>query len=198
MHSSPLLQALDQRRSVPSKQLQEPGPDHETLLLMLRTAARVPDHGKLVPFRFIRIAGDARGALGEVLATRTLARDPAAAQAAVDKDRARFSHAPVIVAVVARLARGHKVPEQEQLMTAGSVCFALLQAAQALGFGAQWLTGWAAYDPVVAGVLGLQANETVAGFIHIGTPRLQVPERERPDAASLLVDWQPPQATAQP
>ncbi|HLM54212.1 MAG TPA: nitroreductase [Pseudoxanthomonas sp.] len=198
MRSSPLLQALDQRRSVPSRQLQAPGPDPETLLLILQTAVRVPDHGKLVPFRFIRIAGDARGALGDVLAARTLARDPGAAQAAVDKDRARFSHAPVIVAVVARLARGHKVPEQEQLMTAGSVCFALLQAAQALGFGAQWLTGWAAYDPVVAGVLGLQANETVAGFIHIGTPRLQVPERERPDAASLLVDWRPPQATARP
>ncbi|HZF97019.1 MAG TPA: nitroreductase [Pseudoxanthomonas sp.] len=194
MRSSPLLQALDQRRSVPSKQLQAPGPDLETLLLMLQTAARVPDHGKLVPFRFIRIVGAARGALGEVLAARTLARDPGAAQSAVDKDRARFSHAPVIVAVVARLMRGHKVPEQEQLMTAGSVCFALLQAAQALGFGAQWLTGWAAYDPVVAGVLGLQANETIAGFIHIGTPRLQVPERERPDVASLLVDWQPPQA----
>ena len=195
MRSSPLLQALDQRRSVPSKQLQAPGPDPETLLLMLQTAARVPDHGKLVPFRFIRIVGDARGALGDVLAARTRVRDPGAAQAAVDKDRARFSHAPVIVAVVARLTQGHKVPEQEQLMTAGSVCFALLQAAQALGFGAQWLTGWAAYDPVVASALGLQANETIAGFIHIGTPRLQVPERERPDAASLLVDWQPPQIT---
>jgi nitroreductase len=191
MRSPHLLQALDQRRSVPSRQLQEPGPDAETLLLMLQAASRVPDHGKLVPFRFIRIAGPARAALGDVLAARTLARDPGAAQAAVDKDRGRFSHAPLIVAVVARLTPGHKVPEQEQLMTAGSVCFALLQAAQGAGFSAQWLTGWAAYDAVVAEVLGLQANETIAGFIHIGTARIEVPERERPDAAALLVDWQP-------
>ena len=185
------LQALDARRSVPSKQLSAPGPDESTLLRMLTAASRVPDHGKLVPFRFLRISGDARHALGEALAARTLALDPNAPSAAVEKDRARFSHAPVIIAVVARLAPGHKVPEQEQLLTAGSVCFALLQSAQALGFGAQWLTGWAAYDGHILQTLGLQANEKIAGFIHIGTARLDVPERERPDAARLLSDWQP-------
>ena len=79
--------------------------------------------------------------------------------------------------------------EQEQLLTAGCVCFALLQSAQALGFGAQWLTGWAAYDAHIGQALGLQPNEKVAGFIHIGTPRLEVPERERPDAHALLEDW---------
>ena len=185
------LHVLDTRRSVPSKQLGEPGPDHATLLRMLASAVRVPDHGKLVPFRFIRLQGEARHALGDLLAARTLHLQPDAADAVVEKDRARFSHAPVIVTVVARLTPGHKVPEQEQLLTAGSVCFALLQAAQALGFGAQWLTGWMAYDDAVAATLGLSADERIAGFIHIGTARLDVPERERPDAARLLSDWQP-------
>ncbi|KFA39237.1 nitroreductase, partial [Xanthomonas vasicola pv. musacearum NCPPB 4384] len=85
----------------------------------------------------------------------------------------------------------HKVPEQEQLLTAGCVCFALLQAAQAHGFGAQWLTAWMGYDPAVTGYLGLEDNERIAGFIHIGTPRMQVPERERPDPRALLRDWTP-------
>ncbi|MEI2794688.1 nitroreductase [Pseudoxanthomonas sp. F11] len=185
------LHALDTRRSVPSKQLGEPGPDHATLLRMLSSAVRVPDHGKLVPFRFIRLQGEARHALGDLLAARTLHLQPDAADAVVEKDRARFSHAPVIVTVVARLTPGHKVPAQEQLLTAGSVCFALLQAAQALGFGAQWLTGWMAYDEAVATALGLSADERIVGFIHIGTPRMEAPERERPDPALLLTDWTP-------
>ena len=185
------LQFLDARRSVPSKQLGEPGPDDDALLRMLASAVRVPDHGKLVPFRFIRIQGDARQALGERLAARTLHLDPDAAEAVLEKDRARFSHAPTIVTVVARLTAGHKVPEQEQLLTAGSVCFALLQAAQALGFGAQWLTGWMAYDDAVAATLGLAPNERVAGFIHIGTPQREAPERDRPDPSALLTDWTP-------
>ena len=185
------LHVLDTRRSVPSKQLGEPGPDHATLLRMLASAVRVPDHGKLVPFRFIRLQGEARHALGDLLAARTLHLQPDAADAVVEKDRARFSHAPVIVTVVARLTPGHKVPEQEQLLTAGSVCFALLQAAQALGFGAQWLTGWMAYDDAVAATLGLSADERIAGFIHIGTPKMEAPERERPDPALLFTDWTP-------
>lgn len=159
---------------------------------MLQSASRVPDHGKLVPFRFIRIAGPSRQQLGEVLAAATLQRDARAAESAVEKERCRFSHAPVVVVVVARITAGHKVPEQEQLLSAGCVCFALLQAAQAQGFGAQWLTGWAAYDPQIATYLGLVAGEKVVGFIHIGTARLDVPERERPDAESLLSDWNPP------
>ncbi|UYB51516.1 nitroreductase [Xanthomonas sp. AM6] len=185
------LQALDERRSVPSKQLGEPGPDEATLLAMLRSAVRVPDHGKLVPFRFLRIAGPARLALGDFLAERTLQRDPGAPRAAVEKDRERFAHAPLAIAVIARLQREDKVPEIEQWLTAGSVCFALLQAAQAYGFGAQWLTAWMAYDDAVAARLGLAGNERIAGFIHIGTPRMQVPERERPDPQQLLSDWTP-------
>ncbi|KAF1706577.1 nitroreductase family protein [Pseudoxanthomonas sacheonensis] len=186
------LQFLDSRLSVPSKQLTEPGPDDATLTRMLRAAVRVPDHGKLVPFRLLRIQGLARHALGEALVARTLQRDPQAPAAAIEKERMRFSHAPLIIAVIARLTPDHKVPEQEQLLSAGCVCFALLQSAQALGFGAQWLTGWAAYDEAIGRTLGLRENEKVVGFIHIGTPKLDVPERERPQVAALLSDWQPP------
>ena len=158
---------------------------------MLQAAVRVPDHGKLVPFRFLRIQGEARHALGEALLARALELDPHASAAALEKDRARFLHAPLVVTVIARLNADHKVPEQEQLLTAGCVCFTLLQAAQALGFGAQWLTGWAAYDATIRGILGVRAEEKIAGFIHIGTARIDAPERDRPDASALLSDWRP-------
>lgn len=179
---------LDARRSVPARQLGEPGPDEATLLAVLRSAVRVPDHGKRVPFRFVRIAGAARAALGERLAALTRQRDPGAGEAAIEKDRHRFGHAPLVLVVVARLEPDEKIPEAERAATAACVCFALLQAAQAHGFGAQWLTGWPAYDPQVHGWLGLDAHERIAGFIHVGTPRIEAPERERPDPAALLSD----------
>ncbi|MEN5208455.1 nitroreductase [Stenotrophomonas terrae] len=191
MSDNCFLQALDQRHSVPSLQLGEPAPDPATQLRMLQSAVRVPDHGKMVPFRFLRLQGEARHALGAFLAQRSRQRDPNAAEAAVEKDRQRFSHAPLIITVIARLQDNPKVPAQEQLLTAGCVCFALLQAAQGCGFGAQWLTAWMANDPEVARHLGLADNERIVGFIHIGTPKIAVPDRDRPDPASLLQDWQP-------
>ena len=96
-----------------------------------------------------------------------------------------------MLVVVACPVPGHKVPVQEQLLSGGAVCFALLQAAQALGFGAQWLTGWAAYDPHIQRQLGLAVDEQVLGFIHIGTPAEAAPERQRPDPGALLTEWQP-------
>lgn len=185
------LRFLRDRRSVPSRLLGEPGPDPGQLAAMLAEAVRVPDHGKLAPWRFLAIRGPARRALGELLAARAREKDPAAPEAAVEKDRQRFDHAPLVLAVVARLTPGHKVPEIEQLLSGGAVCFALLQAAQALGFGAQWLTGWAAYDPVVTARLGLGAHEKLLGFLHIGTPREPAPERQRPDPGELLSEWTP-------
>lgn len=179
---------LDQRRSVPAKQLQPPGPDEARLLELLATAVRVPDHGKRVPFRFIRIQGESRAALGERLAALTLQRDPDAGDGAVDKDRNRFNHAPLVLVVVAKLGPDEKIPASERASTAACVCFSLLQAAQAEGFGAQWLTGWPAYDREVLGWLGLGEDEHVAGFIHIGTPKLEAPERDRPDPRELLED----------
>ncbi|GAB3099253.1 nitroreductase [Lysobacter terrae] len=185
------LAALDDRRSTPAKQLGEPAPDQATLLRLLESAVRVPDHGKRTPWRFIAIRGEARDALGERLAARGRERDPTAGEAAVEKDRMRFSHAPLIITVVAQLGPDEKIPEQERLLSAGCVCFALLQAAQAAGFGAQWLTGWPAYDAEVARWLGLQEREHVVGFIHVGTPKLEAPERDRPDPRALLSEFAP-------
>ncbi|MDQ3056785.1 MAG: nitroreductase [Pseudomonadota bacterium] len=187
----PTLVTLDARRSVPSKQLQAPGPDDAQLMRMLQSAVRVPDHGKRVPFRFLRIAGDARHALGELLVVRARERDADVSDAALDKDRHRFAHAPVVIAVIAAQGEDEKIPRQERLLATGCVCFALLQAAQACGFGAQWLTGWPAYDDTIRAQLGVASDEVVAGFIHIGTPKMLVPERDRPDPRLLLSDWRP-------
>jgi nitroreductase len=186
------LDALDTRLSVPTRQLAAPGPDGAQLLRILATAVRVPDHGKRVPFRFVRIEGDARGALADAAEARLRERDPAAGDAVVEKLRTRFTVPPLTVAVVARLGFDEKIPASERAATASCVCLLLLQAAQAEGFGAQWLTGWPAYDRAfLEGVLGLAADEELAGTIAIGTPRVEVPERERPDPAALLTDWAP-------
>jgi nitroreductase len=182
------LACLDGRRSVPASQLAPPAPDRATLLRMLRSAARVPDHGKRVPFRFLRIEGDARIALSERIVERSRQIHPDIGEAALEKDRMRFQRAPLIVAVVAQQGEDPKIPASERFSTAACVCFALLQAAQALGFGAQWLTGWPAYDRAILRTLGVGEGECVAGFIHIGTPRVEAPERERPDPAALLSD----------
>lgn len=184
------LMFLNGRRSVPARQLEAPAPDAAVLERMLAAAVRVPDHGKRVPWRFVRIAGDAREALGEALVARALERDPDAGAAVLDKDRNRF-HAPLAIAVVARLGADEKIPEAERFASACCVCFALLMAAQAEGFGAQWLTGWPAYDEAILRLLGLGADERIAGFIHIGTPRIEAPERDRPDPRALLTDWSP-------
>lgn len=185
------LAFLEARRSIPARQLGPPGPDDATVLQLLQASVRVPDHGKRTPWRFLRIAGDARLALGEAVAARTLQRDPDASPAAIDKDRHRFAHAPLVIAVIARLGDDDKIPESERLSSASCVCFALLQAAQAAGFGAQWLTGWPAYNASILELLGLSEDERISGFIHIGTPKMQPPERDRPDAWQLLSDWTP-------
>lgn len=185
------LSCLDNRRSVPSRLLEEPAPDGEQLISLLRAASRVPDHGKRVPFRFLRIRGDARLTLGQRLAERKLELDPAASEAIVQKERERFSFAPLIITVIGKQGFDEKIPASERYATASCVCFALLQGAQALGFGAQWLTGWAATDAAIRSTLGVNDDEAIVGFIHIGKAKMQAPERDRPNAAELLSDWQP-------
>lgn len=182
---SPLLA---ERRSTPSRLLTAPGPDPDQLRQLLAWAVHVPDHGRLTPWRFLRIEGETRHLLGERLAAHSRERELGVNDANVEKDRSRFSHAPLVLAVIARLQPGHKIPEQEQLLSGGAVCFSLLLGAHALGFGAQWLTGWPAYDPEVARWFGLREHERILGFIHIGTPMEAAPERERPDPLSLLSD----------
>jgi nitroreductase len=184
------LDSLNQRRSVPSRQLGEPGPNTTQLNQLLHAAIRVPDHGKLVPWRLLAIRGDARARLGKQLAELHLRKEPDSAPAVLDKDRDRFNVAPLIVAVIARIEANHpKIPEQEQLLSAGCVAYNLLLGAQALGFGAQWLTGWAAYDRDAANLLGLSQNERSIGFVHIGHTTEAAPERHRPALADVFSEW---------
>lgn len=184
------LSALDSRLSVPTRQLADPGPDQPTLLRILRSAVRVPDHGKRVPFRFIRIAGGAREALAEAATLRFREREANPAEGAVEKLRSRFLLPPLTLAVVADLGPDDKIPASERFSTASCVCLLLLQAAQAEGFGAQWLTGWPAYDrPFLENTLGLAGHEQLVGTIAIGTAQVAVPDRERPDPFALLQDW---------
>jgi nitroreductase len=186
----PSIEFLNQRRSVPSRQLGAPGPDAAQLEHLLQAAIRVPDHGKLVPWRLLLIRGEARARLGTGLAAIHARNAPDIAPAALEKDRERYNSAPLIVVVIARIETDHpKIPAQEQLLSAGCVAYNLLLGAQALGFGAQWLTGWAAYDRDSAALLGLAANEHVVGFVHVGTARDFAPERTRPALPEVVSEW---------
>jgi nitroreductase len=187
----PTLSLLQQRHSVPSRQLGEPAPDEATLQALLEAAIRVPDHGKLVPFRLIRMQGDAKLRFGERLAAIAIRNNPDMSEAKQEKERLRYTFAPLVVVVVACLHADSKVPEIEQKLCAGNVAYNILLGAHALGFGAQWLTGWAAYDRDAAAILGLAEHEHVVGFVHLGTPQVEVPDRDRPALADLLSTWTP-------
>jgi nitroreductase len=183
------IELLKQRRSHPSKQLLDPGPDGAQLREIVETALRVPDHGKLEPFRVIGVTRAAGSVLGARLAELTQARTPGDI-GAIEKDRGRFDRAPLCLIVVATLRDDHKVPTQEQLLSAGCVALNLLLAAQALQFGAQWITGWPAYDREAAQLFGLAANEHAIAFIHIGTPSGDAPDRPRPAFEAKYSEWQ--------
>ncbi|GAB2566521.1 nitroreductase [Dyella jejuensis] len=187
---SDALSLLQQRHSAPSRQLGEPAPDPATLRTLLEAAIRVPDHGKLVPFRLITLRGAAKLKFGAQLAERAIRRHPELPESKREKERRRYTFAPLVVAVIARLDHDSGVPEIEQKLCAGNVAYNILLGAYALGFGAQWLTGWAAYDPEVATLLGLAANECVIGFVHLGTPQTDIPDRDRPALGDVLSEWQ--------
>ena len=184
------LSLLQQRRSAPSRQLGEPGPDAASLRTLLAAAIRVPDHGKLVPFRLIALRGEAKLKFGRLLAERAIRRDPALPESKREKERQRYTFAPLVMVVVARIDRESGIPEIEQKLCAGNVAYNILQAAYALGYGAQWLTGWAAYDAEAATLLGLAKHECVIGFVHVGTPQTDIPDRDRPALDDLLTEWQ--------
>lgn len=181
------LAFLLERRSTPAKTLTAPGPDEATLGLILTAAARTPDHGKLVPWRFLIIREAAQAALAEAAAARAteLGRDAAD----VEKARRAFLDGALIVAVVASPKPHDKIPEIEQRMSAAAVCLSLLNAALASGFGANWLSGWISHDETFRrSALKLAETETVAGFIHIGAPRVAPAERPRPKIDALATE----------
>jgi nitroreductase len=184
--SSEARALLALRRSLSPDLMQEPGPDASTLQAILEIAARVPDHRKIVPFRFLIIEGDARRRAGEILAARFGADNPGATEAQLDMERRRFQRAPVVVAVVARIDPNHRTPVWEQQLTNGAVCFNLLCAASAYGFAGCWLTEWCSYDQGVAEALGLAPGERFSGFVHLGSAKENPRERQRPLMADIV------------
>jgi len=172
------------RRSFPYKTLTTPAPNADELAPLLTAAARVPDHGKLEPWRFVILTGPALARLAHLATKRGEALDIEADNIA--KAAASFANAPLIVAVIASPKASGKVPEIEQLYSAAAVCLSLLNVALATGWGANWLSGWASHDRAfLTEGLDLADSETVAGFIHIGTGRTPPPERPRPDVETL-------------
>lgn len=182
-----VLSFLARRRSASALSLQAPGPSAGEVDDLLALAARVPDHGKLAPWRFIVLKGEAKAALANRLEAIAEARPDAPKLVA---KLGKLKAPPLGVAVVSRTVEG-EIPVWEQLLSAGAVCTTLLYAATAMGYGANWITDWYAYDPQARAVLGLSPDEQVAGFVFIGTAAEPPQERVRPDAAALTSEWKP-------
>ena len=178
------LDLLLSRRSGAARALMGPGPSKDQLADILKAGARVPDHGKLFPWRFILFEGEGRERFADIL-VNTLAQD-GAAPSLIDDWRSRVTSAPVIIGVVSSARELIKIPVWEQELSAGAVCQNMLIAATASGFVANWLTEWYAYHPVVKERLGLKPGERIAGFVYIGTAKDELEERPRPDMEKIV------------
>lgn len=185
-YNNHVLSFLSSRRSSTAATLSSPGPSNEQLETLLTIAARVPDHRKLVPFRFLIIENDAARQAGEWACRIAQEREPTLPEALQQLEKQRFLRAPMTVAVIFNPTEGHKTPVKEQLLTSGIAAYNLVLAANAMGFGAQWITEWLADDRAFADYLGLQANEQITGFVHIGTCTQAALERPRPELAEIV------------
>ncbi|MEI2300387.1 nitroreductase family protein [Ensifer sp. MJa1] len=183
-----LVDYLTSRRSIPAFQMGEPGPGKAEVEEMLKLASRVPDHGKLAPWRFIVYRGEERVRISAELKAMALRLKPDLSEEMIKVEETRLSRAPVVVAVVSTAAPHFKIPEWEQVMSAGAVCLNLLMAANALGYASNWLTEWYAFDERAYPLLGVKPGEKIAGFIHIGTAMVPPTERPRPELAEI-VTW---------
>ena len=179
---------LKRRRSAPPSIMTAPGPTQEELTTILTVAARVPDHGKLVPWRFVVLEGRARERVGRIALDIRLMDKPDLDEAARAEEFSRFARAPLVVGVVSRAAPHVKIPEWEQVLSAGAVCMNLLVAARALGFSAAWLTEWPAYDARFRAAIGLAEHEKIAGFIYIGKA-VAIEDRPRPPLTEIVTTF---------
>jgi nitroreductase len=179
------LTLLTTRRSFKPFELAGPGPSAAEIDTLLTVASRVPDHGKLAPWRFIVFEGAARQTAGEAIAAAFRVKYPEATAEQAQAERERLARAPLVIAVVSRAAPHAKIPEWEQVLSAGAAAMNLVHAAYALGYGASWITEWYAYDRAVLDALGLQPHERIAGFVHIGRPPGPPEERPRPPLAEI-------------
>ncbi len=180
-----VLAFLATRRSTSAVTLAEPGPSADELDILFRLATRVPDHGKLTPWRFIVLEGEDKARFAGKLEALALSRGDPKAAAKLGK----LKIPPLAVAVISS-PKPDTMPEWEQILSAGAVGATLLYATLAMGYGANWITDWYAYDPQANAILGLAETEKVAGFVLIGTPREPALERERPEASALVSRWQ--------
>jgi nitroreductase len=186
---TPLPDALDllkTRRSVKPREMSGPGPSPTELETILTIGARVPDHGKLSPWRFIVFEGDARVRASEIIAGVFATKNPSASQAEIDVEKRRLTDAPLVIGIVSFTKPHPKVPAWEQELSAGASAMNMVTAATALGYGACWLTGWFAFDRDVLDGLGLKPDEKLAGFIHIGRPTKASEDRPRPALADIV------------
>jgi nitroreductase len=183
------LELLKTRRSFKAAELTGPAPSAAEIDTLLTVASRVPDHGKLVPWRFIVFEGEARRAAGAAIVTAFHAKYPDAKPEQAEAERARLARAPLVIAVVSRAAPHVKIPEWEQVLSAGAAAMNLVLAAHALGYGAAWITEWYAYDRGVLDVLGLKPHEKIAGFVHIGRPPGAPEDRPRPPLAEIATRY---------
>ena len=189
--TSSVLSLLRTRKSASAKAMGAPGPTPEQLAEILSLAVRVPDHGKLTPWRFILWEGDARGQFGDVMKARWSELHPEHGEQTLGFVHGLFLRAPTVLGVVSAAQEHPKIPLWEQQLSAAAVCMNILYAATAMGIGCQWNTDWVVYDAAIAAAMGLAANEKLAGLVYLGTPTAPLEDRPRPDAASLLTRWQP-------
>jgi nitroreductase len=180
------LSLLRTRRSIKPVELAGPGLTPQEIDTLLTIASRVPDHGKLVPWRFIVFDGDARLTAGAAIGKVFCQQFPDAKPEQIEYERKRLARAPLVIAVVSRAAPHVKIPEWEQVLSAGAAAMSLVFAAHALGFAANWITEWYAYDRAVLDALGLAPHEKIAGFIHIGRPATPAEDRPRPPLSEIV------------
>ena len=181
------IDALTTRRS--PAQFAEPAPDDESLAEILRAAMRAPDHGKLKPWRFIVLRGDARKRFGDVMAEAMKKREPDAPANMLEREREKPLRAPLIVVLAAAIQEGHKIPVVEQLLAAGAAAQNIMVAAHALGFGAAWKTGAPAYDSFVKEALGLAPSDAIVGFLYLGTPAAAPAKLPQAELSAYLRHW---------
>ena len=183
------IELLSTRSSFKAIELKTPGPSAAEIEKLLTIACRVPDHGKLTPWRFIVFEGNARLAAGAAIANAFRTKYPDAKPENVEFEHKRLAHAPLVIAVVSRAGPHVKIPEWEQVLSAGAAAMNLVLGAHALGYGANWITGWYAYDRGVLDAFGLAPHERIAGFIHIGTPSGPAQERPRPLLSQIATQF---------
>src|ERR1700739_449363 len=183
------LELLKTRRSFKAVELSGPPPSAAEIETVLTVASRVPDHGKLTPWRFIVFEGEARRAAGAAIVAAFRSKYPDAKPEQAEAESTRLARAPLVIAVVSRAAPHVKIPEWEQQLSAGASAMNLVHAAHAMGFAASWITEWYAYDRRVLDALGVAANERIAGFVHIGRPGKPPEERERPKLEPLVTRY---------